>query len=338
MELLERYLYTVSRHLPPARRDDIIAELRENLLAAMEDRESQTGRSLSADELAAMLQKHGRPLMVAMRYLPQRSLIGPALFPFFLRVLGWALPLGTLIYVIASASRLLFGAPSPLDFGALLGGFFSMILHILAWVTLTFAAGEFVYANGRHLQLKEPAWDPRDLPSAEWDARAANPLHAAADLVINALLVLYLLVIPYHPVLILGPYVNYLSQHSIRLVESWRAFYWLLVGLQILQVVFKTVILIRPRLSRLADLSSNLTGVIVLVMLTSRHVYFVGDAGAQSPDMGLTTTMNSGLHIAFVVALIVSTIVLAKKLYECSRSGVDLSNGKGQASFTGSRT
>ena len=76
MELLDRYLFAVSKHLPQARREDLIAELKDNLLSQIEDEEASLGRPLTTDEIAEVLRKHGRPLLVALQYLPQQHLIG----------------------------------------------------------------------------------------------------------------------------------------------------------------------------------------------------------------------------------------------------------------------
>jgi len=43
MNLLNRYLRAVGRLLPKPRRDDIVAELRANILSQMEDREQELG-------------------------------------------------------------------------------------------------------------------------------------------------------------------------------------------------------------------------------------------------------------------------------------------------------
>ena len=47
MELLDRYLEAVKKHLPWQRQDDIIAELRANLEAQLEDKEAGLGRPLT---------------------------------------------------------------------------------------------------------------------------------------------------------------------------------------------------------------------------------------------------------------------------------------------------
>ena len=94
MELLDQYLKTIKPFLPKGQQDDIIRELSENLLSQMEDREAELGRPLTQAEQEAILQQHGNPMVVAGRYQQQkrsvafgRQLIGPLLFPLYLRIL-----------------------------------------------------------------------------------------------------------------------------------------------------------------------------------------------------------------------------------------------------------
>ncbi len=84
MDLLERYLQgKFGQYLPEATKDDTLAELRANLLEQMDDRAEEVGRPLNDGDMAAILLEHGKPEKVALRYLPQRSLIGPTVFPFY---------------------------------------------------------------------------------------------------------------------------------------------------------------------------------------------------------------------------------------------------------------
>src|ERR1700724_3595969 len=87
MELLDRYLQAVKFWLPKKQQQDIIAELSEDLRSQIEDREAELGRNLNESEIAALLKQRGRPVLVANRFLPQESLIGPVLFPIYLFVL-----------------------------------------------------------------------------------------------------------------------------------------------------------------------------------------------------------------------------------------------------------
>jgi hypothetical protein len=91
MELLDRYLRAVKFWLPRGQKQDILAELWDDLRSQIEERESELGRRLEKTEIEAILKKAGPPMLVASRYLPQRYLIGPALFPiyWFALRLGW---------------------------------------------------------------------------------------------------------------------------------------------------------------------------------------------------------------------------------------------------------
>ena len=81
MELLDRYLEAVRRNLPWRRQDDIVAELRANLEAQLEDKESALGRPPTREEAEAWVKQLGSPLQMAARYQSQQHLIGPELFP-----------------------------------------------------------------------------------------------------------------------------------------------------------------------------------------------------------------------------------------------------------------
>src|ERR1700682_4339889 len=83
MELLDRYLQAIEFWLPKRQRQDIIAELSEDLRSQIEEKETEVGRKLQDAEVEAILKRCGAPLEVAARYRPQQYLIGPALFPVY---------------------------------------------------------------------------------------------------------------------------------------------------------------------------------------------------------------------------------------------------------------
>ena len=65
MELLDRYVEAVRKHLPWQRQDDIIAELRANLEAQLEEKEAALGRPLTRPEAEAWLNQLGSPMLMA---------------------------------------------------------------------------------------------------------------------------------------------------------------------------------------------------------------------------------------------------------------------------------
>jgi hypothetical protein len=83
MELVDRYLHAVKFWLPRAEKDDIIAELSEDLRSQIEEKESELGHQLADADVEPILKRFGPPMAVAGRYLPQQFLIGPTLFPIY---------------------------------------------------------------------------------------------------------------------------------------------------------------------------------------------------------------------------------------------------------------
>ena len=81
MELIERYLQAVKFALPQQQRDDIIKELRDNLLSQVEEKEAELGHPLGEDEQAELLQKLGSPMQLARRDRKQKYMIGATMFP-----------------------------------------------------------------------------------------------------------------------------------------------------------------------------------------------------------------------------------------------------------------
>src|ERR1700674_3839693 len=111
MELIDRYLHAVKFWLPRKQRQDIIAELSEDLRSQIEDKERELGRKLNDSEVAAILKQVGPPVFVANHFLPQQYLIGPVLFPIYrfvlkIAALGYLVPwiLGWIGFMIYSQS------------------------------------------------------------------------------------------------------------------------------------------------------------------------------------------------------------------------------------------
>ena len=59
MDLIDRYLQAVKFWLPSEQKQDIVAELSEDLHSQVEDKESELGRPLSGAEVEAILKKGG---------------------------------------------------------------------------------------------------------------------------------------------------------------------------------------------------------------------------------------------------------------------------------------
>src|SRR5580693_4744277 len=87
MELLDRYLHAIEFWLPKRQKQDIIAELSEDLRSQIEEKENELGRKLNDAEVEAILKRCGSPVEVASRYLPQIYL-----FVLAVAVMGCVIP------------------------------------------------------------------------------------------------------------------------------------------------------------------------------------------------------------------------------------------------------
>ena len=160
MELLDRYLHAVRFWLPKSQQEDIIAELGEDLRSQIEEREAQIGHPVDEESLGEILKQRGNPMLVAGRYLPQRSVIGPALYPIYQFILKliilWILPP---IFILVVGPATILSGRDPL--AAMVGTLWTLLMAaVFAFgvITLVFAVMER-YPHESMLQ-----WDPRKLP------------------------------------------------------------------------------------------------------------------------------------------------------------------------------
>jgi hypothetical protein len=337
MELLDRYLQAVKKHLPWDRQDDIIAELKANLESQLEDKEAELGRPLTKDEMEAWLKQIGPPMQVAGRYLPQRYLIGPAVFPMYWYVLRLACFWCLVIYSIVSVVQIFNGgiANGPGLAGAALR-VPAVLMTTAAWVTLIFAAIEFGLARNpskRGLLANAPFdWSPSALPPAETTAgyrkRPRSFAMAVTEAIFGFLFLAWLLLIPAHPWLLLGQGALYLHASPYQLAPVWIQFYWWVVGINVLQLGWRCVDLVRgswqgPR--RIQQNTIQALGLIPLVMaltspghayVTLRHTAL--DQGVHGAHLN---ALNHGIYMGL---LVITVIAVAHLLWEIGRLSLNV--------------
>lgn len=188
MELVDRYLQAVRFWLPREQQDDVARELTNDILSEIEDGERSLGRLMTETEVETVLKRRGRPFVVANRYLPQRHLIGPLLFPMYALVLK----LIGLVYVVPWIivwAFLLALVPSYRGHVARdLGSLWSIAVQLVVVVTILFAILEQYFGATKLLT----EWDPRRLPAVRPQRdvnripRASSVAQALANLIFIA--------------------------------------------------------------------------------------------------------------------------------------------------------
>jgi len=164
MNLIDIYITEVGKHLPKKSRADIQEEIRSALQDMLDDRSQQSGKPVDEELTIEVLKEYGSPEKVAASYLPERYLIGPRLFPAFLKTIQIVAPIIGILALIGLSISLSQAELSPKNwFETILqavAGFFNSIVIALGYIVLILAILERVSPD---LKEKPTPWDPHSL-------------------------------------------------------------------------------------------------------------------------------------------------------------------------------
>lgn len=261
-ELIDRYLQAVRFWLPKThRQDDLIAELGEDLRSQLEDKELELSHPLDKAEMAEILKRCGSPMMVAGRLGPQRHLIGPALFPiyeFVLKmVLLWIL-VPVFIFIVGPVNLVNGGGDWPSAILRTFGDLWSGLFIAAGIITLIFA---IVERTSAHLGA-ECKWDPLKLPPVRPPERKPSRLKGACEFGFNIFGLVWLLLLPHSPFLILGPATAFLKAAPLL-----HTFYVPFVLLSLVALVRSGIALARPQWDWFPLLGQLLHSALMLILL-----------------------------------------------------------------------
>lgn len=240
MDLVDRYIQAVRFWLPAGQREDIAAELSEDIKSQIEEKEASLGRQFSEAELAQVIKSHGRPVIVANRFRPQQYLIGPVLFPIYRFVLKIVAVFFMLPWSVAwlgvAMSR---AAHSGDSLAGVITGFWTafwpMASFLLGSVTAVFAILERTQEKSHFLDR----WDPRKLPPMR-DPRRIPLANSLIEITANFIFITWLIAGAWYQTTL------HFSSFSIQLAPEWKYFFWGLLGLGLVNMTAAGVNLFRP--------------------------------------------------------------------------------------------
>jgi hypothetical protein len=231
MDLVERYMAAIGRQLPAKQAGDILAELREELLARQEEREAALGRPLDRKDVEALLVEFGHPLVVAGRYRRTQHLIGPEVFPF------WWATVKVVLLIVLGVDVVLFAL------GALTEGAVKSqaagppvlvaLIFVFGLITLVFAAFERFGKTG-FLQ----DWKPRHLPPAQGKSRSTANL--VAEIIVDVIFLAWWFGLIH--------FRDYLPPFFLRvdLAPVWEAWRWPIAAYYAVEMAADAYALARP--------------------------------------------------------------------------------------------
>jgi len=312
-ELVDRYLQAVRFWLPKAQQEDLAAELGEDLRSQIEEKENELGRPLDKTEVSEILKRCGAPMLVASRLGPRRYLIGPTLFPIYEFVLKMALLwilLPVFLFIVGPAT---FGSTNG-DWGKTalltLGNLWSGAFIAAGIITLVFAVLERTHAIA-DISCK---WDPSSLPPLQRPDRKTSFPQTVCELVFNVFGLVWLLLLPHHPFLIMGPAAAFLKFGPI-----WHSFYVPIVLLTVGVILRLALTLARPQWTALPLWSqlvqSFLTLLLVHYMIAAAsyttqgawHPFVTLADGARNPEQYIRFTKIAAIVNASLLLSLVGT-------------------------------
>jgi hypothetical protein len=308
MDLVDRYVNAVKRHLPADQQDDIINELTDDILSQIKDKEEELGRPLDEAEQEAVLRQYGHPYLLAMRYRPQKFLIGPSLFPFYVPALKITLALAFAVHVIVAFSIGL-AQHAPERILPQILRFPGVALQTLFWVTIVFAVADYWQAK---LNLFEK-WSPRTLPRVTKSTRPPKPVNLVIEVVANILFIAWWLSIPTYPWLMLGPAASFLS-----FSPAWERLYYVALIPAVGSTLLAVAALVRPSwtwLPRLRSLTVNVLGLVVLSVAMN-----AGDLVTPAKDTPDLVRLVKGINdVTTLVLVVIALITMAQVLVDVFR-------------------
>jgi len=189
MNMLEKYIIEVGKHLPRKNRLDLQNEIRSTLEDMLEDRSRQTNRPVNDTLISEVLKEYGAPAKVAAAYQTIQYLVGPRLFPFFIMVVKIVVAVLFAVALGGFAINIISNNVTGVEFFPALGKFglqflgsaiaaFGNIVIVFAILERVLPASEF--------EDEEEKWDPSDL-DAEPDPHQIKNSELIVEILITIL-------------------------------------------------------------------------------------------------------------------------------------------------------
>jgi hypothetical protein len=252
MDLIDRYLAAVKSYLPQ-KQHDVVAELADEILSTIEERQTGLARPLTPAEVEGVIREHGHPMVVAGRYLPRQYLIGPDLFPTYWYTLRTAIWVVLLVWVGVASLEFLTTGRWVQTMAHLYWRLIQWTLLVVGSVTITFAVLDSKRVKLRFLT----DWNPAALPAVD-DGQVISRAESLVGIVWHLAFLLWWL--GFIPISVGAP-------PPFALSPLWQALSPAIVGWMLLVLAQLTVDLIRPWWTPLRGYVNLLTKALAFVVL-----------------------------------------------------------------------
>ncbi len=328
MNLIDKYVAEIGKHLPRKNRADIEAEIRSTLEDMLDERMQGNG---PADEATViqLLKDYGAPREVADKYRTHQTqyLIGPRLFPIFERVLRIVLAIvigASLIGLGVGLSKTgLVGTGFVSTLGEWFGGLFSGLIATFGNIVLVFAIIERTQAAKefeKEYQKESKDWDPKELQN-EPNPDKVDLADHIATLIFTAL---GLVVLNLYPNLFAIRFASDGTWVTLPvLTEAFLSFLPWINILGLLQIIFSGFMLGQrdwTPVTRISGIIIDVAGMILaVIILRTPNIFGITPEALTSIGMTdaadtLSQLFNVLPNLILVIIVIVTTIKVIKTL------------------------
>ena len=337
MNLIDRYIAEIGKHLPRKNRADIEAEIRSTLEDMLDERSERPQGKGPADEatVMALLKEYGSPREVAATYKTHQYLIGPRLYPVFEMVLRIVLAVvagASLIGLAVSLAQTgLTGPEFVTAMGKWLGGLISGLIAAFGNIVLVFAILERTQVAEK-FENEFTEWDPKELKSEPDPDRVDLPDHIAAII----FTILGLVVLNLYPNLLSIRYASDTGWVSLPILTEafFRFLPWINI-LGLLQIGFHGFMLGQREWipgTRILDVLMDISGMILAVaILRTPGIFGTTPEVLRSIGIG-DAADNLARLFSFVPNLLIVLVVLGTTV-EVVKSLLRLVSGKSRSPY-----
>lgn len=334
MNLLDKYIAEVGKHLPRKNRADIEAEIRSTLEDMLDERTQGKG---PADEATVMelLKEYGAPRDVAATYNPHPYLIGPRMFPLFemiLRIVFVVVIAVSFIGLGVSLSKTGMSGPA---FASALGewftGLFGGLIAAFGNIVLVFAILERTkVANEFEKESKD--WDPKELQS-EPDPDRIDRADNIASIIFT---VLGLVVLNLYPNLFVIGFSNNGNWISMPILTDvfFRFLPWINV-MGLIQIAFNIYLLGQrdwQPFTRILDIVIDVAAMaLAVIILRTPGIFDV--TAASLTKLGITEATDTLARMFNILPTIIITVVVIGTTVQAIKNLIRLFNVQSRMSY-----
>lgn len=324
MDLINRYIYAVTKRLPEKQREDIEKELRTLIDDMLEQSEDSGAYEMKVQKVLLDL---GDPEIMANNYRSiKRYLIGPENFDNYVLILKIVLGAVLLGLSVAAAVNAVFSVSfDPVGiFSNYFGILFSGLLQAFAWVTIIFAVAEYKGIDLKDKKRKEEPWSIAELPQVPVKEAAISPWESIVSILFSALFMTILYFAPQ----LFAVYIRNSADAMIVIpifnfpvIFAYRALFFVIFTLSVLKEVLKLI-------SRRWTLKLSVVFSVLSIATTALMVVIFINPAIWNPDFAGLVMKSTNLSIdfgsvwvkltgAFIIIMIAACILdVSKAMYK----------------------